>query len=82
MALVVQYFTDYNTNKRMRYVTTRVETTKENCTVCQRINSFIDLVNNKEVPRQMIGLATGNLARHLKTKKHWKIINEYTEEMK
>jgi len=74
----IQYFN--NGEKRMRRVRLMKETTEENCVICNNIKYFLSLPDD-ERPKQVVGLAKINLARHLKTNKHWKIVNEYAEEM-
>ena len=75
----IQYYNN-GEGKRMRCVRLMEETTEENCVICNNIKYFLSLPDD-ERPKQVVGLAKGNLARHLKTNKHWKIVDEYAEEM-
>jgi hypothetical protein len=55
---------------------------EEDCTFCKAICGFLeDCADNPDYNR-LKGLATGNLRRHLKTQKHWRIIKEEVRKLR
>ena len=65
------YYIDQD-GMKCRVILTYEETNEENCDICNSIKHFLQHITQRQ--NRMRGLATGSLARHLATGKHWKQI--------
>jgi hypothetical protein len=72
------YFTDA-TGKKRRYIHFFKQTDATNCSMCEGMKRFITEIyptEKHEIPARILNLCKANLARHLKTGKHWKSVGE------